>query len=151
MRPKAIARYQMGIGKNNQGFSMIEVLIAISIFTIGILAVWSMQIAAINNNADAKLRTEATILAAKWVENRLSMAYATLPEGRNFLPIDPDDPGWYANVYTVEQFVDLDNPIPSTATIEIRVCWRENQAAPADCDPAPGLDTVSLNFVKANI
>jgi type IV pilus assembly protein PilV len=137
--------------KDNRGFTIIEVLIAISIFAIGILAVWSMQLAAIGNNASAKLRTEATLLAAKWVENRLSIDYTTLPNGRNFLPTDPDDPDWYANVYTVEQFVALDNPLTSTATIEIRVCWQENKAAPADCDPAPGLKTVSINFVRANI
>ncbi|MGD2187061.1 MAG: prepilin-type N-terminal cleavage/methylation domain-containing protein [Desulfobacterales bacterium] len=137
--------------KENQGFTLIEVLIAMSVFAIGILAVWTMQIAAIHNNATAKLRTEATILAAKWAENRLSMDYATLPDGRNFLPTDPDDPAWYANVYTIEQFVALDNPIASTATIEIRVCWQENQAAPADCDPAAGRQMVSLSFVKANI
>ena len=136
---------------DHQGFTIIEVLMALSIFAIGILAVWSMQLAAISNNASAKLRTEATLLAAKWAENRLSIDYATLVGGRNFLPIDPDDPDWYSNVYTVEQFVDLDNPLASTATIEIRVCWKENKNAPVDCDPAPGLKTVSINFVRANI
>jgi type IV pilus assembly protein PilV len=136
---------------NNQGFSIIEALIAISIFAIGILAVSSLQLAAISNNASAKLRTEATLLASKWVENRLSIDYSTLADGRNFLPTDPDDPDWYSNVYTVEQFVDLNNPLSSTATIEIRVCWQDNKAAPADCDAAPGLKTVSINFVRANI
>jgi type IV pilus assembly protein PilV len=136
---------------NNHGFSIIEALIAISIFAIGILAVSSLQLSAISNNASAKLRTEATLLASKWVENRLSIDYSTLADGRNFLPIDPDDPDWYTSIYTVEQFVDLNNPLSSTATIEIRVCWRENKAAPADCDPAPGLKTVSINFVRANI
>ena len=151
MLAKAFAVFKTDQPQDHQGFTIVEVVIAISIFAIGILAVWSMQIAAINNNAAAKLRTEATILAAKWAENRLSTAYASLPNGRNFLGTDPDDPAWYANVFTVEQFVSLDTPIASTATIEIRVCWRENQSAPADCDPAPGLKTVSINFVKANI
>jgi type IV pilus assembly protein PilV len=137
--------------RNHRGFTIIEVMIAISIFAIGILAVWSMQLAAISNNASSKLRTEATVLATKWVENRLAIDYATLADGRNFLPTDPDDPDWYANVYTVEQLVKLNSPIGSTATIEIRVCWQENKAAPADCDPAPGRKTVSVNFVRANI
>jgi len=151
MLPKTFAEFEKYRTKDSQGFTIIEVLIAMSVFAIGILAVWAMQIAAINNNAAAKMRTEATILAAKWVENRLSTPYAGIPNGRNFLPPDPDDPDWYANVYTTEQFVALGNPLASTATIEIRVCWQENQAAPADCDPAAGLKTVSINFVRANI
>jgi type IV pilus assembly protein PilV len=137
--------------RDPRGFTIIEVMIAISIFAIGILAVWSMQLAAISNNASSKLRTEATVLASKWVENRLAIDYATLADGRNFLPTDPDDPDWYADVYTVEQFVKLNSPIGSTATIEIRVCWQENKAAPADCNPAPGRKMVSVNFVRANI
>ena len=48
----------------NKGFTLIEALFAIAIFSIGILAVSSMQISAINNNASARMRTEATMLAS---------------------------------------------------------------------------------------
>ena len=120
--------------KDNQGFSIIEVLMALSIFAIGILAVWSMQLAAISNNASAKLRTEATLLASKWVESTLSEDYGKLTGGRHSLSADPDDPAWYSKVYAVERFVALDNPVPATATIEVRVCWQENKTAPVDSE-----------------
>lgn len=66
-------------GNKNQtapgGFTLIEVLIAMAIFAIGILAVTSMQIRSINQNASARLQTEATTLAVDWMEQLLSLPY----------------------------------------------------------------------------
>ena len=61
--------------KCNQGFTLIEVLIAMAIFSIGILAVANMQILSINQNASARLQTEATTLAVDWMERLLSLPY----------------------------------------------------------------------------
>ena len=38
----------------NQGFTLIEVLIALAIFAVGFLALSSMQITAINTNANSR-------------------------------------------------------------------------------------------------
>ena len=54
---------------------MIEVLIAMAIFAVGILAVTTMQIRSINQNASARLQTEATNLAADWMEQLLALPY----------------------------------------------------------------------------
>ncbi|MGD8345107.1 MAG: type IV pilus modification protein PilV [Desulfobacterales bacterium] len=60
---------------STRGFTLIEVLIAMAIFAIGILAVTTMQMRSINQNASARLQTEATTLAADWMEQLLALPY----------------------------------------------------------------------------
>jgi prepilin-type N-terminal cleavage/methylation domain-containing protein len=60
---------------NSRGFTLIEVLIAMAIFAIGILAVTTMQMRSINQNASARMQTEATTLAVDWMERLLSLPY----------------------------------------------------------------------------
>jgi prepilin-type N-terminal cleavage/methylation domain-containing protein len=57
------------------GFTIIEVLMAMTIFLIGFLAVGSMQIAAVNGNTSARMRTSASILAADVVEKLMRCPY----------------------------------------------------------------------------
>ena len=57
------------------GFTLTEVLIGMAIFAIGILAVTTMQIRSINQNASARIQTEATTLAADWMEQLLALPY----------------------------------------------------------------------------
>lgn len=56
------------IRNNNQGFTLIEVMIALSIFAIGLLAVASMQISSINGNASSRGSIEASEWASRWLE-----------------------------------------------------------------------------------
>ena len=56
------------LSKNNRGFSLIEALIAMAIFSIGILAIGSMQLWNTKNNTTANTTTEATLLARQKIE-----------------------------------------------------------------------------------
>jgi type IV pilus modification protein PilV len=60
---------------NVQGFTLIEVLIAMAIFAIGVLAVTSMQMRSISLNTSARLQTEASTLAVDWMERLLVLPY----------------------------------------------------------------------------
>jgi len=53
----------------------IEVLIVIAIFSIGVLAVATMQVTAINANASARMSGEATALAANQIEALMASDY----------------------------------------------------------------------------
>jgi type IV pilus assembly protein PilV len=55
----------MRIAKSQAGVMLIEALLGILIFSIGILALIGMQAAAIRNTADARYRSEASFLATE--------------------------------------------------------------------------------------
>ena len=52
----------------NNGFSLIELLIAISVMAIGMLAAASMQYSAVRNNTTGNTSTQATMLAKSTLE-----------------------------------------------------------------------------------
>lgn len=60
---------------DDRGFTFIEVLIVIAIFSIGVLAVAVMQVTAINTNASARMSGEATALAANQLEVLMALNY----------------------------------------------------------------------------
>ena len=60
---------------NKQGFTLIEVLIALTILSIGVLAVAAMQIGAIKGNTSASGLTEASTLAQDKLEELLGVNY----------------------------------------------------------------------------
>ena len=60
---------------SKNGFTLIEVLIAITVFSIGILAVISMQTASVGSNARAVQITKGVTVAADRVETILSLPY----------------------------------------------------------------------------
>jgi type IV pilus assembly protein PilV len=70
-RPLIKQKMQMGI----RGFTLIEVLIVMSIFSIGILAVAAMQMTSTKGNASARRITEATALAENQIENLMQLPY----------------------------------------------------------------------------
>ena len=62
-------------GTNEKGFTLIEALIALAIFSIGILGVASMQITAIKSNTIARLQTESAALAVDRMERLHKLTY----------------------------------------------------------------------------
>lgn len=61
---------------NKKGFTLIEVMIAMVVLSIGLLGAGAMQLSAIKGNANASKLTEATNLATSQVENILSWSAA---------------------------------------------------------------------------
>jgi type IV pilus assembly protein PilV len=72
--------------KNQSGVMLLEALIGILIFSIGILAVIGLQAASISASTDAKYRSDASLLANKliarmWVSNRTPAVLAANFQG----------------------------------------------------------------------
>ncbi len=130
----------------NKGFTLIEILIAMAVFAIGILAVGSMQISAIDNNASARTRSEATVLAADKFEDLMSLNYSHPDLGPG--TVSRTGPN---NIYRLQWLVTENYPTWATKTIELTVCWRKNSPAPADCNPAAGLKTVNVDLIRADL
>jgi type IV pilus assembly protein PilV len=130
---------------HNQGGSMLlEALIAILIFSMGILAIVGMQAASVKQASDAKYRTDANILANQligqmWVSNRtaatLQANFATGGAGYQAWLGDANTPGTVAatlpgvdaNPPTVTVVLVPGNNPPTTTSsqVTIRVFWMQ--------------------------
>lgn len=61
--------------RNESGFSLVEVMIAICVLGVGLLAIASMQVGAVNANAEARGVSEASALADFQMETLMSLPY----------------------------------------------------------------------------
>ena len=95
-----------------QGFSIIECMIALSIFTIGILAVATLVLSSIGENASARRITEATALAEARLEQLMSMPYVDIVANQET-----------QGAYTVAWQVTEDAIIAETKSITVTVSW----------------------------
>jgi len=89
-----------------QGMMLLEALIGILIFSVGILALIGMQATAMRATIDAKYRSEASFLANEvigrmWVGDKANLAaYATSPGSPATCPAAPVC-SWIARVQTL--------------------------------------------------
>jgi prepilin-type N-terminal cleavage/methylation domain-containing protein len=114
--------------RDNRGFTIIEVLIAMAIFSIGILAVGTMQITSINSNARARMHTEGYT----WVVDRIEWL-TTLPYDDDFLTAGDHGPvaeGTYAISWNVQD----DTPLAGAKTIRVTVVGANPRARPLSID-----------------
>lgn len=132
--------------KNEGGFTLIEVIIAIGILSFGILAVATMQVSAIRGNAVAEWDTEATTWAGDQIETLACLAWddALLQDadGDGVNGLDDtgfdNDPGTAGDgdqapvvqgKYTIQWNVADDVLIGGTKTVHVIVTWTDRGVA----------------------
>jgi len=121
---------------NERGFTLIEALIALAIFSIGILGVASMQLVAIKSNSIAHIQTDATGKAVDYMERLQRLEYTSesthsdLEKGNH----GPITEGAYRITWNVS-----DGPINETRLIEVRVTPRNKVRG----------RPVVMNFIKS--
>ena len=126
-------------GKSTQhGFTIIEVMIAMAIFSIGILGVAAMQIASVKGNASAQSVTDVATWASDRVEKLMvldyddvdlspgvySIAAGTLTMITDGIDNDYDgliDEGGETGPVTIAWTVVEDTPMDDTKTVTITV------------------------------
>lgn len=109
--------------KGESGFTLIEILIAMTIFAIGILAVTSMQIMALQTNARASRSTEAFTLATDKMEELIRTDYDDIDSATNPEVVDKDEYDHLDTTYTWDWNVTEDNN-SEFKTITVTVSWR---------------------------
>ncbi|MGD9119626.1 MAG: prepilin-type N-terminal cleavage/methylation domain-containing protein [Desulfobacterales bacterium] len=66
---------RLRLSADMSGFTFVELLVVLAIFTIAVLAVAAMQITSINTNASARMSGEASALAANQLEALMALPY----------------------------------------------------------------------------
>jgi prepilin-type N-terminal cleavage/methylation domain-containing protein len=144
-----------GIRKQQEGYTLVEILIAIAILAFGLLAVATMQVTAIKTNAIASGISQGLTLGQTKVEELMNLSYTHLDlkdldgdgedDGKNF---GLDDTGGDSDhstpgtdgPYTVYWNVAINVPVTDSKTIRVIVTWTER-----------GRDKrIALDFVKTD-
>ncbi len=92
---------QMEANRLQKGFTLVEIMVAVVILSIGLLAVASMQVTAVNTTSSASSTTEATNLAQIKLEELMALQYT-----RSFT--DPDLICDIAITGAIEPYSDTD-------------------------------------------
>jgi type IV pilus assembly protein PilV len=111
---------RLSMRKKEQGFTLVEVMIALAIFSIGILGVAAMQTSSVTGNASAMGYTEGSTWAMDQVEKLMNLPY-------NHDDLDPDSSPFQTTspdgVYTIDWTVTQPGPIPKTKQVVVTVSW----------------------------
>ena len=117
--------------KSERGFSLVELLIAITILAIGLLAVAGMQSTAINSNAWANRLSTATSLSQEVMEDLLAkdatdvIFSATTPATAYDLNVQDTTTMNItisgAGTFSATRTITINTPVTGTVRIDVRV------------------------------
>jgi type IV pilus assembly protein PilV len=118
--------------KSQSGVMLLEALVAILIFSIGIVAVMGMQAASIAQVTQAKFRTDASYLAnqimgAMWVDLPNVASYATVGYvGRSAWDtvVSKSLPSGVATITVVGNAVAVAPAVPTGAQVTVTITWK---------------------------
>lgn len=113
----------------NEGFTLIEVLIAMVVLSISIISYLGMQGSSITGNANARRLSASSTWASNRIEHLLSESYASIANGN-------DANGDMSMTWTVTK----DSPITNTKSIAVTVT--NTSTVPQQ--------TVTINFIKSD-
>ncbi|MGA8239090.1 MAG: prepilin-type N-terminal cleavage/methylation domain-containing protein [Desulfobacterales bacterium] len=119
MKTKTYALMRTTAKNNQEGFTLIEVLIAMAIFAVGILALAGLQVTYIGGNASAQMQTEATALGAQVIEQLKSLPFDAVELDSAANPHQP--PAGGSGPYDVQWTVADNTPVNNAKTIDVTV------------------------------
>lgn len=127
----------MNPASNQRGMMLIEGLLAILIFSMGVLAVVGLQAASVKNGTDAKYRADASffanqIIGTMWANQTDLITYAHNPTGAPCAPVapasaNPSVAAWLADVAQGLPNADASRQQISVSplnVVTVSVCWQ---------------------------
>lgn len=132
--------------KRQHGSALLEALIAVLIFSMGIIALMGLQAVSIKNSVDAKYRADAAYLANQiigqmWVDRSNLDSYAHYPNGAVCAPTGAASAlagvtAWLAQTTAAlpgatgaKQQITVTTPLANTRQVTVTVCWQGPQEA----------------------
>jgi len=117
--------------RGRQGFTLLEVMIAMAIFSVGILAVGAMQINSANTNTGARIYTEEATWVADQIERLTALDY-------NDDDLTAGDHAVVQGPYTVSWTVADDAPVAGAKRIAVTATGSHRRAR-----------QITIEFIKA--
>lgn len=110
---------------NSRGYLLLEIMVAVAIFSIGFLAVGTMIISTTRNNTTGNILTQATLLAEETLENLKKDGLSSLiPGGPYHDPQNPIDPwGNKGGIYTRSWVIDDPVGLNTSRRIRVTISW----------------------------
>ena len=109
---------------SNGGFTLIEVMIAILILAVGMLAMAMLQVTAIRGGSFANQMTQASIYGQDKIEELKNTAYASVANGNDTVT------SGNGVTYTRNWTVTTDSPYTGSKTVNLTVSWTGPQGNP---------------------
>ncbi len=126
----------------SKGFSLIEVLVALIVISVGLLALASLQGELFFSSSDSKSRSEAATIAQDRIEELRALQKNTNIEGF-------DMKNWYSNLISGESVAGANNTYQITYCLTGTYKNPTNPAVPTTTSPIPGTDEISQ--IVANV
>ena len=108
---------------SNEGFTLIEIMIALVILSIGLMALAGMQVSAIKGNAFSKRMTTAVSIAEQIIEQIKNMPYDNI-QSQSSSQINQSDLN-----FTSQIIVANNSPVNNTKTVTVTVTWIDGSKA----------------------
>lgn len=130
--------------RTDRGFTLIEVLVSVVVFSLGVLGLVRLQATAVKMSTDARQRAEATFLADQLLARMLisdpatASTFAHHPDGGSCAPTGAASTNamvsdWLAQVSATfpAAGADAQQVIVNGNDVTVRLCWQNGPNDPA--------------------
>ena len=114
--------------ENNKGFTLIEVLVAMVILSIGLLGTAALITGIINGNKVSNRITTATVLAQDKMEEIKRIGYSGMPTS-DTTTTEPYNSITNYSLYKRVTFTDVVNPAVGMKTVTVTVSWDSDNSS----------------------
>ena len=120
--------FPMKQARNKRGFTLLEILVAITILATGLLGVAGLNLGIMKGNLVSNRVTTATALAQDKMENINRMDYSQVTEAN--IPQEGYNGGIQDYpLYKRDTVITLDTPSPGMKTVQVTVSWAADDAS----------------------
>jgi type IV pilus assembly protein PilV len=104
--------------KSKEGFTLIEIMIALVVLSIGLIALAGLQMSAMRGNTLSKRMTTAVSIANARIEQIKNMPYANIQSESSTQVTESN------MTFTRQVTVSNDIPVANTKTVNVTVTWK---------------------------